>query len=442
MHALPNSLFGTDGIRTRIGTYPLTLESLPSLGKALAHWVTQRYGPQAHILLAHDTRNSCGFVKAALKSGLLLSDLTVHDAQVLPTPAVFKLIELNKKFACGIIISASHNPFYDNGIKLIDARTGKLTNIDEAHITQLFHELPQHTYENFGQKIIFAGAQQQYTESICSLFAPDVLKNRTIVVDCAHGATSMVAPQIFTALGAHTISINNQPNGTNINHACGALHPQQLQEAVVANQADAGFAFDGDGDRVVMVNKKGEIKDGDDILALLLTHPAYKETQSVVGTVMTNQGFEVYLKNSGKSLIRVPVGDKYITERLEQENITLGGEQSGHIIMRDYLPTGDGIYSALRVLQTLTITNNWEMETFKKYPQILVNIPVRIKKDLGIAPLEPLIQASQARLHRGRLVVRYSGTENFLRIMAEDDDLHHIQMIVTELSEKLEKELS
>lgn len=442
MHASPNSFFGTDGIRARIGTNLLTLESLPLLGTALAQWITQRYGSHPNVLLAHDTRNSCAFVKSALKSGLLLSNITVHDAQVLPTPAVFKLIEQNKQFHCGIIISASHNPFYDNGIKLIDARTGKLNQHDEQEICALFNALKPPTYTEFGNDIPFNNAQETYITQICSAFPSTLLANKIIALDCANGATSHVAPLIFKALGAQIITTNAAPNGANINHECGALYPQQLQELVLCKTADAGFAFDGDGDRVIMVNKHGHIKDGDDILALLLTHPLYQHTRSVVGTVMTNQGFETYLKKDNRTLIRVPVGDKYITERLEHDALLLGGEQSGHIIMRDYLPTGDGIFTALRVLQALQMTGNWHMNTFKKYPQILVNIPVRIKKDLTLQPLKTLIDQSSQLLHTGRLLVRYSGTENLLRIMAEDDDLHRIQEVVTVLSEKLEKELS
>ena len=261
---------------------------------------------------------------------------------------------------------------------------------------------------------------------------------KKIVLDVAHGATYRVAEQIFNALGAQTIIINNTPNGTNINHHCGALSPALLQEAVVLSCADAGFAFDGDGDRVIAVNRHGVIKDGDDILALLLQHPAYVHLTTVVGTLMTNCGFETYLTTHNKNLVRTAVGDKFVIEKLEQLNTILGGEQSGHIILKDIINTGDGILVALRVLESLLHSGNWDMETFIKYPQVLINVPVQTKKDLNSSPLYDIISTAQAKLTSGRLLVRFSGTESLLRVMVEAASLEGAHAIGLDVAQQLE----
>lgn len=441
MHHITN-IFGTDGIRTTLGTDPLTLESLPVIGTAIAKWAQQKYGSTPKILLAHDTRISCALVKAALKSGLLQYPLEIHDAGVLPTPAVFYVAQ-QAAYDCGIIISASHNPYQDNGIKIIDARTGKITEHDERIISQFVQQhQSSYSYENVGSDTPCASAQQRYMRGILKLFPHHFLQGTKIVLDCAHGATSSIAPQLFKKCGAQVIAVHHTPNGKNINENSGALYPELLQQKVLAVGADIGFAFDGDGDRVIVVTKNGIIKNGDDILAILIQHPLYQHTTHIVGTVMTNQGFDSFLQQQSKKLVRVAVGDKYIAEYLEKENLLLGGEQSGHIIMRDYLNTGDGIFVALRVLEVLIMHNAWDMNSFQKYPQILVNVPVAHKKDLKKHPFAEIIGLSQALLSTGRLIVRYSGTENVLRIMAEDVDLMHAERVVNELSVKLQKALS
>ena len=278
---------------------------------------------------------------------------------------------------------------------------------------------------------------KDYVVRIISYFDSHLLKGKKIVLDCANGATSYVAPAIFNALGAHTIILNDQPNGTNINNQCGALHPQHLQQAVIEHAADIGFAFDGDGDRVIAVNNRGEIKDGDDLLALLSLHPEYSKYHTVVGTIMANQGLEDYLQSKGKLLLRTKVGDKYIAQEIEAYKLMVGGEQSGHIILNDYLPTGDGIFAALRTCHAISITNNWAMKTFTKYPQILVNLNVSSKKDLSTSPLSDIIEATKTKIGSGRILVRYSGTEPVLRIMAEAQDHKTAQDAVNSLCQQL-----
>ncbi|HEX2977736.1 MAG TPA: hypothetical protein VHO47_01310 [Candidatus Babeliales bacterium] len=437
-----NSFFGTDGIRAKVGDEPFTVETLLSIGYALGAWAIQRYGPTPTLLLAHDTRISCSLVKSVIKSGLFLHPIAVHDAQVLTSPAVLALMRKQQQFDAAIMISASHNPYHDNGIKIIDATTGKLTAADEKALSELIIAPKEFNYAALGTQYVMDNAIQEYQSIIKHHFDASLLAGKKIILDCAHGAASGIAPEIFSTLGAQVITLFDHPNGININKQCGALHTQALQKAVVDHQADMGFAFDGDGDRVMAVNMYGQLKNGDDILALLLSHPLYKKTKMVVGTVMTNQGFEVYLKERSIELLRTPVGDKYIAEQLAARKLLIGGEPSGHIILNDYLPTGDGIFTALRVAQAIIHSGNWEMNTFTKFPQIIINIPVKNRRDLSESPLRDIIEHTTNQLHNGRLLVRYSGTEPLLRIMIEDDDCDHAQTLGRLLSQTLQKEIS
>lgn len=437
------SLFGTDGIRTRVGNYPLDSITLPRIGDAFARFALQKYGPKTKILLGTDTRISCAFIKSALKMGLLRHDIELYDAQVLPTPAVHALVHGGNQFALGIIISASHNPYQDNGIKIVDSITGKLSPEDEQLLSQLMQEEQQEpSYDALGTEHIYLTAADEYAQKILTHFNPRCLVGKKVVLDCAHGATAAIAPTIFEQLGADVITINNRPNGKNINDHCGAVYPQPLQKAVLEHTADIGCAFDGDGDRITVVSKDGAIKDGDAILSLLLDHPNYASQNALVGTVMTNQGLEQLLVNRGKHLVRTPVGDKYIAHALHEQNLLLGGEPSGHIIMRDYLSSSDGIFAALRVIQVMLHTGNNALQTFTPFPNILINLPVAQKKELSASPCAELIAATKAQLPHGRLIVRYSGTENLLRIFVEDQDKHKAHILGEALAHQLQKELS
>ncbi len=437
------NLFGTDGIRNRVGHMPFTLHDLPRLGAAIARWALQTHAHRPRIIIAHDTRISCSWVLSALESGLLQHPVTLRDAHTLPTPAVCLLAHIQDDIDCGIIISASHNPYHDNGIKII-RKHGKISEADEQMITQFFYDAtpPAIDYNNLGSRFFYHTAAHDYIAHIMSLFPHNVLAGKTIVLDCAQGATHTVAQTIFQQLGATTHMLHGTPNGININQGCGALHPELLAQAVVGHRADAGFAFDGDGDRVVAVGADGTIHNGDTILALLLDHPRYQDTPQVVGTSMSNHGFAHFLAQRGKTLLRTNVGDKHVALALETHNLLLGGEQSGHIIVRDYLNTGDGIFIALRLLETLCLNGNWAMKTFSPYPQILINVPVLEKKDLSTPPFSTIIRDYENQLHAGRCVIRYSGTENLLRIMIEDDTLEHATFIGTALSQKLSKVLN
>ena len=438
-----NNIFGTDGIRAAVGQEPLTVFSLHKLGKAIARWALQKYQKNPIILLGHDTRLSCDFVKNSLKAGLLLYRVKILDGNVLTSPAISQIIAHSATIDCGIVISASHNPHLDNGIKIIDRFNGKLCLEDELLITRFYDEdETTNLYNNLGTEKNWLEAASLYKQTLLSFFKPNFLHGYTIVLDCAHGAAFQIAPDLFQELGATVITLHNEPNGYNINNNCGTLHPVTLQNAVVAHDADIGFAFDGDADRVIAVNKKGELKDGDDILVHLLDHPLYNQSKVIVGTVMSNQGLEIHLKNNDKTLTRTNVGDKYISSYLIENNLLLGGEPSGHIIARDYLNTGDGIFVALRILEAMIFSQNWNLVTFTKFPQIIINVPIVTKKDLKLEPFNQLIISNQNKLINGRLLVRYSGTELLLRIMIEDNDYNHAHYIGTDLAAKLSNALT
>jgi len=440
--------FGTDGIRGNADHFPFTQEALVALGRALTVWARAKYATQSpQILIADDTRISGQRIKQALCYGLRAEGATVLDGGVLTTPAVFSLIKHDSRFNAGIVISASHNPYHDNGIKVFDAHNCKITPQDERAIVQNFGTfIGQPLPEVSAAPIeLWSDAALEYQKQICSQFPENFLEKVKVVLDCANGATSVIAPELFRALGAQVFPLAAQPNGTNINAACGSLHPESLAQAVLDYGAQCGFAFDGDGDRVVAVNNKGEVKDGDDILALLLELPAYQHLTNVVGTLMTNCGFELFLQAKGKTLLRTNVGEKYVSACLEEKKLCLGGEISGHIIMKDYLATGDGIFVALKVLESVLAHNNWQMKTFNKFPQVLLNVPVTNKKDLTLQPYAHIIADYEKRLGDGRLLIRYSGTEPLLRVMTEAStyEVAHgmAQQLAGELKEALEKSL-
>jgi len=437
---MKQNLFGTDGIRAIVGNEPLTAVTLPLIGQAIALWAKRKFKMHPSILLAHDTRSSCYFIKATLKSGLLRHTIKLYDVLALPTPTVCLLIRENKLFDCGIIITASHNPYQYNGIKVIDSNGNKISTADEEEITSYCsNPMPELDYETFGTdyRVVHSGAH--YLDILAKRFPDQFLAGKTIVLDCANGAASSLAPHIFRLFGAKVIAINNTPTGTNINKDCGALYPETLIKAVQRNKADAGFAFDGDADRVVAINRKGIIKDGDDIISILMGHPSIASARAIVGTHYSNQGLEKFVQKSGKKFIRTDIGDKHVTAQLVAEQLPLGGEPAGHIIVTDYLDSSDGIFAALMILETAHITNNWDLESFVRYPQVLLNVPIKIKKDLKTEPMASIIQQTQKNVGDGRLVVRYSGTENVLRIMLEAPKEEAAQHLAQGLAQQLGK---
>lgn len=437
--------FGTDGVRGHAELFPFTPDALVAFGRAIALWAQKRYQKkQPKILIGMDTRISGPRIKQSLSQGLLQEGVQLLDAEVLPTPGVCQLIFFDQSFDAGIVISASHNPYQDNGIKIFDARRCKINRDDEKSILENFEwcfEQSQVPGTAARTAVAFTDALSLYQQKLQSLFERDFLKNVKVVLDCAHGATYQAAPALFSYFGASVITIGALPNGVNINDHCGALHPEGLIEAVTQHNADYGFAFDGDGDRIVAVNRYGQVKDGDDIVALLLQLPEYAATKTVVGTIMSNCGFEHVLKQQGKTLVRTNVGDKYVVAAMDEQGLPLGGEVSGHIIVKDYLSTGDGIFVALKVLQSVIMHKNWDLKTFDKFPQVMVNVPVAHKKDLGLSPFAQIIATYQEQLGGGRLVVRYSGTEHVLRVMAEAEKHELAHTIAHGLAHTLQETL-
>jgi phosphoglucosamine mutase len=438
------NLFGTDGIRNTVGKPPFIQSDLIKLGHAIAQWVLSLYGANTTILIATDTRQSCDFIKATIQSSLLHYSFIIADAGIAPIGAVSKIIADSQHWAIALIISASHNPYHDNGIKIIRADTGKLSLRDEQDISSHFYQ------QHFAQICTHLGTLQpisslfnQYHQLLKQFFPANFsLTGMRIVLDCAYGACSPYAPEIFKLFGADVLALHTRYTGTNINEQCGAVYPAALQRTVVDDKADIGFAFDGDGDRVIAVNHDGMIKDGDDILALLTNHPAYAQQQTIVATSMSNQGLHDYLAHTGKTLVRTAVGDKYVLQELQARNLLLGAEQSGHVMLRDYSNSGDGIFAALRIAQTIQITGNTSFTTFTKYPQLAINIPVTHKKDLLQEPINNHIKTHEQHCKAGRLLVRYSGTENVLRLMIEHPDEKQARSIITSLATILHKELS
>jgi phosphoglucosamine mutase len=458
--------FGTDGVRGRADAFPFTDEALVALGYAIGQWAQQAYNKIPRVVVGADTRQSGERIKNALCNGLIQGGgCHIRDAGVFTTPGIFKLISgpvrhslaspseefegrsrgVGGDLLCdlGVVISASHNPYHDNGIKLFDARRCKITADDEKKIVQAFEQCFGHIAVCSCEQSVtqWPEASIHYQQNMIAYFKPLFLQNVKVVLDCANGAAHKIAPEIFRALGATVIAIADKPNGININDHCGSLHPEKLARVVKEQNADAGFAFDGDADRVVAVNRLGEIKDGDDILTLLLNLPAYKNVTQVVGTLFTNKGFEEYLVGLGKQLLRTKVGEKYVASKLDEEDLPLGGEVSGHIITRDYSATGDGIFVALKVLESVIAADNWDMVTFHKFPQVLVNVPVAHKHDLSVQPYTTLIEEYERTMGTGRIIVRYSGTEPLLRVMTEAPTYDLAQGVAKNLAEALQKAL-
>lgn len=454
----PVLTFGTDGIRGRADQSPFTQEVIVSFGRAIARWVCQKNAKTAKpvILIGMDTRESGPAIMDWLITGMIQENVSVIDGGVLPTPAVCQIIQSDpEQWHAGVVISASHNPYYDNGIKLFDARQGKLTHEDEACILAEFDVVrkgqnsvrperreSERTNEvewvRTGSATKLDALVHAYGQAITSHFPKHFLQGLSIVLDCANGATSVIAPEVFAHCGAHVITLADQPTGKNINEKCGALHPEFVAQAVKEYGADVGFAFDGDGDRLVMVNRHGVIADGDDVLVMLMQHPAYAAVRILVSTIMANEGLRIHLETLGKTLVRTPVGDKYVAAYLAEHNLPLGAEPSGHVIVRDFLGTSDGIFVALKVLESMLRNKNNDLVTFAKFPQVLVSVHVKNKKELSAPPLSSIIEDYKKMLKDGRMIVRFSGTEHVLRVMVELSDEEIARTVARDLAQALQ----
>ena len=432
--------FGTDGVRGKVGEYPITPEFVMHLGYsagkvlASADWHLAQ-GERPGVLIGKDTRISGYMLESALQAGLIAAGVDVYLAGPIPTPAIAYLTRA-LRLQAGIVISASHNPFEDNGIKFFSSKGNKLPDETELAIEAgLDHPIVTMPSANLGKAKRIDDAAGRYIEFCKSSFPYDLdLRELKLVVDCAHGAAYHIARHVFHELGADVIAIGVQPDGKNINDGYGATSPANLQKAVKEHHAHLGIALDGDGDRLVMVDADGILYDGDQLLYVIAKHRQAQGllTGGVVGTQMTNLAFEHAIQHLGVSFARAKVGDRYVMELLQQKGWQLGGENSGHIICLDRHTTGDGIISALQVLHALRANQQTlaqAMTGLTMYPQVLINVRVNKGSDYIAHPRvnEVVLAAETALDGKGRVLLRPSGTEPLLRVMVEGEDRSAVQ---------------
>jgi len=430
-------LFGTDGIRGRAGLPPLDARTVTALGMALAEDLHHHNLAHLPVLIAMDTRESGPAIAAQLARGLG-AGVRTDFAGVLTTPGVAWLTRTGD-YSAGVMISASHNPFEDNGIKIF-ARTGfKLPDAEEHEVEEaIFRLMPEADERDSAPPLPVTCDSRPYLDFLLSTLAsPQPLAGLKIVMDCGNGAASALAPDLFREAGASVTPISNTPDGRNINLNCGALHLETLRAQVLASGANAGVAFDGDADRAMLIGPSGRIVDGDAMLLIAarrLQADGHLPGNMVISTVMSNLGLEKALGKLGITMLRTPVGDKYVLEEMVRREAALGGEQSGHIIFREYATTGDGMLTALKVLETAAragATLDALTADLIVYPQLLVNVRVRERRPLEELPrVTDEIQACEAELSgSGRILVRYSGTEPLLRVMVEGPEQGQVQRL-------------
>ncbi len=421
-------LFGTDGVRGRAGAPPLDTRTVRRLGMALVKALPRSPGA-IRLLVGRDTRESGEHIERDLALGATAAGATVVSAGVIPTPAVAHLTR-SQGFAAGLVISASHNPFHDNGIKVFSGGGEKFTESLEAGVEAVIADVSWQEPVGAAPAVPLIDEADAYlAHARRALGGPCPAHARRIAIDCANGATYQVAPALLRSLGFEVTAIGCEPDGRNINLECGSTHPERLARTVVREGCDLGVAFDGDGDRAILVDGAGRIVDGDAVLLMCarqMQAAGRLRGNAVVATVMSNLGLEIALRDLGIGLVRCPVGDKYVMEELLRDNLSLGGEQSGHVIFPDFLYTGDGIVTALNVLRVMAETGRALADLasdLRACPQVLTNLRVREKRDWMTIPAaaEAIAEVEGKLAGRGRLLVRYSGTEPLLRVMIEGE---------------------
>jgi phosphoglucosamine mutase len=437
-------LFGTDGIRGVANEPPLTPDLAYRVARELAATLQAERGvDRVRVVIGRDTRRSGPMLEAALVAGLLSAGADCFTVGVLPTPAIALLTRALDVHG-GIVLSASHNPFEDNGIKLFSAEGTKLPDAWEHAIEARLDRpdsAPRARGAAIGRLVNYDRAERYYVDFLCRTFPLD-LAGMVVVLDCAHGATYRVAPRVFRQLGAHVIATGARPDGANINAGVGALHPEAIRRRMAAARADVGFAFDGDGDRLISVDHLGEIRDGDFALAIAGRHLANRgllKQNVVVTTVMANLGLDQALREAGIRVVKTQVGDRYVFEEMQRLGANLGGEQSGHLLFLDHSPTGDGILSALALLAVMRETGEGLASLARcliKFPQVLLNVPVRAKPPIDAVPgLAEQVQAFEREMDgSGRILIRYSGTESLARVMIEGRDGERIRAMADTLA--------
>lgn len=450
-------LFGTDGIRGEAGKFPLDPPTIRVIGNSLARQLSERTAGRAPVIvIGRDTRESGEWIGQDLISGAQAAGAEVQSAGIITTPGVAFLMRALQADA-GVVISASHNPFHDNGIKAFEPSGRK---IDEQTETRIEADIAAAAAEgkvaaDLGDRPIVvdegsAELRVRYLDYLADEIGRSLsLDTFTIVLDCANGAAFEIAPRLFKRLGARVIAINNQPNGRNINLDCGSLHPETLQREVLSHRANLGVAFDGDADRALFVDANGKLIDGDAtmwVMANYLKARGELKGDAVVATVMTNVGLEVAFRANGIRIVRTDVGDRYVLDELIRSGLTIGGEQSGHIIFPNLSLAGDGMITTLCLLRAMVDQGKSLAELtegFQRYPQILVNVRVREKKPFAeLAGVEPLANKIETELgDRGRLLLRYSGTESLARVMIEGESEIEIKRQANALAEVIRGEL-
>jgi phosphoglucosamine mutase len=446
-------LFGTDGIRGVANAYPMTTDLAMKVGLSTAY-IFKRNHRRPKIIIGKDTRLSGYMIENAITSGICSMGVDVLLVGPLPTPGI-AFITCSMRADAGIVISASHNSYEYNGIKIFGNDGYKLPDDTEKYMEELIlsgeiEKLPKPSASDIGRARRIDDAQGRYIVYLKNTFPRDLtLEGLKIVIDCAHGAAYRVAPTVFEELGAEVILIGDRPNGKNINKNCGALYPEVMASVVRENGANAGLALDGDADRLILADEKGEILDGDQIMVICAKHLLERGTlrdRTVVATIMSNLGFEVALRRLGGRLVRTPVGDRYVVEQMRQNGYNLGGEQSGHMVFLDHGTTGDGVLSALQVLAVM-LREGHPLSELKRimehYPQKLVNVPVEGKKSMDSVPeIVKLQKDLEQRLgEEGRMVIRPSGTEPVIRVMVEGADREVIEEVAYAMASCIEKHL-
>ncbi len=442
-------LFGTDGVRGKAGGEKLNAFSALKLAMAAGIYL-KKHSVTNKIIVGKDTRRSGYMIENAIVSGLTAVGYDVRQIGPMPTPAIAFLTE-DMRCDGGIMISASHNPYDDNGVKFFDFQGNKLNEEDERQIEEIYHnqnllELNQKQSLDIGRSKRIDDVIGRYIVQIKNSFPSDLnLNGLRVVLDTANGAAYKVAPTVFQELGAEVIVLADEPNGNNINLNCGALHPENLSEQVKHLRADVGFAFDGDADRLVVVDENGEIVNGDKLLGALSTHlkSVGKLSQNaLVATIMSNEALSDYLKQHDIKLLRSNVGDKYVLEIMKEKNINLGGEQSGHIIFSDFAKTGDGLVAAMQVMAMMLRNKDKKtselLNPFELYPQMQTNL--KISQKIPLDEIEGLKELEDELKKQGiRTLIRYSGTENKLRLLTEGKDKIKTQKALERLQEFFSK---
>ena len=448
-------LFGTDGIRAVAGQAPLDAKTVRAVGTALARKLGGARGTSAKaasVILGMDTRESGPWIAATLTTGLREGGATVENAGVITTPAIAHLARKHG-FGAGVVISASHNPWEDNGIKIFGGDGFKLPDSVELEIeSEIERVLAENASPATTESEISAvneGYRLEYIDFLLAAVPGISLDNKTVVIDCANGAASSVAPQLFSELKGTVEVTHASPDGRNINLHCGALHPEVVAAEVKARGASMGFTFDGDADRALFADENGNVVNGDAVMLACARDMQQRGTlacDTVVATTMSNMGLEAAFKRSGIRMLRAPVGDKYVLEEMNKSGASLGGEQSGHILFPAKATTGDGLLTALMVLDTVHRsgkTLGQLIADLKNFPQVILNVKVREKKPLETLPrVQALIQAAEEELKdSGRVVIRYSGTEALARVMIEAESQEamrrHAEAIATSIQEEL-----